>query len=121
MEGAMDEEREDKSLVEKTIEAIKDMASSVTGAAKSAMDPKPDPVQVAGTTNEQVYVPEATDPVPLIMGAPPAKRKRKAPVKPALSKIPPEKAAAKKSESSAGRKAVGKKTARRVATKKTKR
>jgi hypothetical protein len=39
MEGAMDDDEDDKSLVEKTIEAVKDIASSVTDAAKSAATP----------------------------------------------------------------------------------
>ena len=83
----MDDEKDDKGLVEKTIEAVKDMATSVTNAAKSAKepDPKPDPEQVAGTTNEQVYIPEATDaaamPPPLILTKPVAKKKRNARVK----------------------------------------
>ena len=104
----MDDEKNDRSLVEKTIEAVKDMASSVTDAVKPAMDPKPGPEQVAGITNEQVYIPEATDPAPLIVGAPAAKKTAKK----------SSKKSAKKSKSSAGRKAVGKKTSKRVAKKK---
>ena len=33
------DDNDDKSLIEKTIEAVKDMASSVTEAAKSAATP----------------------------------------------------------------------------------
>jgi hypothetical protein len=135
----MDDDKDDKNLIEKTMDAVKGIATSVTDAAKSAMEPKPDPEQVAGTTNEQVYIPETTDPAPLIMGAPPAKKKRKALAKPAPPKMPPKKAAAKKSSKKAAkktakksskksakepksltrRKTVGKKkTAKKIATKK---
>jgi hypothetical protein len=37
----VDNDKGDKSLVEKTIEAVKDLATSVTDAAKHAMEPEP--------------------------------------------------------------------------------
>jgi hypothetical protein len=40
MEGAMGYDKE-KSIVEKTIETVKEMATSVTDAAKHAMEPEP--------------------------------------------------------------------------------
>ena len=140
----MDNDADDKSLVEKTIEAVKGMATSVTDAAKSAMEPRPDPEQVAGTINEQLYVPPSEPGLAItrqtymeevVATAAAPKTKRKAPVRPA----PPKKSAAKKSskkvakkaatksskksakktKSSAGRKAVGKnKTAKKAAKKK---
>ena len=36
----MDDDEDDKSLIEKTIDTVKDMASSVTDAAKSAATPR---------------------------------------------------------------------------------
>lgn len=139
----MDNDADDKSLVEKTIEAVKGMATSVTDAAKSAMEPRPDPEQVAGTTNE-LYVPPS-EPVlaiarqtymeEVVATAAAPKKKRKAPVRPAApkksatkkpSKKVPKKAAkksskksAKKTKSSAGRKAAGMhKTAKKAVKKK---
>jgi hypothetical protein len=37
------------------------IVNTASAAAMKAMEPEPDPEQVAGTTNEQVYIPEATD------------------------------------------------------------
>ena len=129
----MDNNADDLALVEKTIENIKDIATSIT--ANSAIGPKPDPEQAAETTNEQLYVrpsePELaiahqTHMEDVVASAAAPKKKRKAPVRQA----PPKKSAAKKSskkvakksakktKSSAGRKAVGKKTAKKVAKKK---
>ena len=131
----MDNNADDLALVEKTIENIKDIATSIT--ANSAIGPKPDPEQAAGTTNEQLYVPPSepelaiahrTHMEDVVAAAAAPKKKRKAPVRQA----PPKKSAAKKSskkvakksakktKSSAGRKAVGKKnkTAKKVAKKK---
>jgi len=131
----MDNNADDLALVEKTIETIKDIATSIT--ANSAIGPKPDPEQAAETTNEQLYVPPSepelaiahqTHMEDVVAAAAAPKKKRKAPVRQA----PPKKSAAKKSskkvakksakktKSSAGRKAVGKKnkTAKKVAKKK---
>jgi len=128
----MDNNADDLALVEKTIETIKDIAMSIT--ANSAIGPKPDPEQAAGTTNEQILLgdaaiaPEATP--ALIAPKKPKKRKKKSakqvaqpaartPKKTAKKAAKkPSKKSAKKTKSSAGRKAVGKKTAKKVATKK---
>jgi hypothetical protein len=127
LEGAMDDDK-DKTIVEKISDVVKGVVDTASAAAMKAMVPQHDPEQVAGTTNEQVYIPE-TDPAPLILSKPVVKKKRKAPVKLAPAKMPPKKAAtkkaskksskttakkpsrksAKKTKSSAGRKAVGKK------------
>src|SRR5450631_378198 len=53
----MDNNVDDLAQVEKTIEAIKDIATSIT--ANSAIGPKPDPEQVAETTNEQMLLGDA--------------------------------------------------------------
>ena len=53
----MDNNADDLALVEKTIETIKDIATSIT--ANSAIGPKPDPEQVAETTNEQMLLGDA--------------------------------------------------------------
>jgi len=128
----MDNNADDLALVEKTIENIKDIATSIT--ANSAIGPKPDPEQAAGTTNEQILLgdaaiaPEATP--ALIAPKKPKKRKKKSakqvaqpaartPKKTAKKAAKkPSKKSAKKTKSSAGRKAVGKKTAKKVAKKK---
>jgi len=138
----MDNNADDLALVEKTIENIKDIATSIT--ANSAIGPKPDPEQAARTTNEQLYVPPSepelaiarqtyVEDVVAIAAAP--KKKRKAPVRQAPKKSAAKKSSkkvakkaakksskksAKKTKSSAGRKAVGKKnkTAKKVAKKK---
>src|SRR5882724_2621788 len=133
----MDNNADDLALVEKTIENIKDIATSIT--ANSAIGPKPDPEQAAGTTNEQILLgdaaiaPEATP--ALIAPKKPKKRKKKSAkqVSQPVAKTPKKtakkaakkaakkssKKSAKKTKSSAGRKAVGKnKTAKKVAKKK---
>jgi len=133
----MDNNADDLALVEKTIENIKDLATSIT--ANSAIGPKPDPEQVAETTNEQMLVGDAViapEAAPaLIAPKKPKKRKKKSAkqVSQPVAKTPKKtakkaakkaakkssKKSAKKTKSSAGRKAVGKnKTAKKVAKKK---
>jgi hypothetical protein len=101
----MDDDKE-KSAIEKMIDkvndAVENMVNTASAAAMKAMEPEPDPKQVAGTTNEQVYIPEATDtaavPAPLFVA--PAKKKRAVPkrsvVKAAESKKSAKKSAKKK-------------------------
>jgi hypothetical protein len=80
----MDDDKE-KSAIEKIIDkvnnAVENMVITASAAAMKAMEPEPDPKQVAGTTNEQVYIPEATDaaagPAPLFAAS--AKKKRALP------------------------------------------
>ena len=132
----MDNNADDLALVEKTIETIKDIATSIT--ANSAIGPKPDPEQVAGTTNEQMLLGDAAiapEAAPALIAPKKTdpKKRRAAPKKsakqvaqPAAKKKTAKKAAKKsstkspkKTKSSAGRKAVGKnKTAKKVAKKK---
>ena len=137
----MDNNADDLAQVEKTIEAIKDIATSIT--ANSAIGPKPDPEQVAGTTNEQMLLgdaaiaPEAV-PAPIAPNKTAPKKRRAAPKKSAkqvarpAAKTPKKtakkaakkvakkssKKSAKKTKSSAGRKAVGKNKTAKVAKKK---
>jgi hypothetical protein len=136
VEGTMDNNADDLAQVEKTIEAIKDIATSIT--ANSAIGPKPDPEQVAETTNEQMLLGDAAI-APEAVPAPiapkkTAKKRRAAPKKSQPVAKTPKKTAkktakkaakksskksAKKTKSPAGRKAVGKnKTAKKVAKKK---
>jgi hypothetical protein len=101
MEGAMDDDEDDKSLIEKTIEAVKDMASSVTDAAKSAATPSEEEKMTV------MDVPLAADaaamPMPLV-----APKKRKATV----AKTPPKKATAEKAAKKAAKKSAKKSAAK---------
>src|SRR5882672_3237528 len=131
----MDNNADDLALVEKTIETIKDIATSIT--ANSAIGPKPDPEQVAETTNEQMLIGDAAiapDAAPALIApkkTAPKKRKKKSAKQVAqpAAKTPKKtakkaakksaKKSAKKTKSSAGRKTVGKnKTTKKVAKKK---
>jgi hypothetical protein len=96
----MDDDK-DKSAIEKMIDkvndAVENIANTASAAAMKAMEPEPDPKQVAGTTNEQVNIPEATDaaagPAPLL--AAPAKKKRALPKTTAVKAAAPKKSAKK--------------------------
>jgi hypothetical protein len=151
---------DEKSIPERLTEAISKAAHSVKSAVSHVIDTasdaaqhameanaekisripaaKPDPEQVAGTTNEQVYIPEASDaaamPMPLIPVAPEPKKQR-AP-KPAAAKAEPNLSGritptyahpAPKSkmpapgEKKAAKKAIAKKTASKPAKKAPKR
>jgi hypothetical protein len=138
----MDDE-DDKSLIEKTIEAVKDMASSATDAAKSAATPSEE--EKMTVMDVPLVADAAAMPMPLV-----APKKRKAPAKRAPAKTPPKKATAekaakktakkaakksaakkskkaakhspaKKTKSTAGRKVVGKKVAKKKKAKKSRR
>jgi hypothetical protein len=113
----MNDDKE-KSVIDK----FKDTISEAVGNMASAMTVAPEEKRkkVAATTNEQVYIPEATDaaamPAPLF-AAPARKRKTSASAKPASRA----KKAAKKTRSSAERKAAAKKRpAKKVAKKRKK-
>jgi hypothetical protein len=123
----MDDDEGDRSRIEKAIEAVKDMASSITDAAKSAATPSEE--EKMTVMDVPLIAEAAAMPLPLV-----APRKRKARVKRAPMKTPPKKApaekaakkaaksakksaakkskkAAKHSPATAGRKVVGKKKA----------
>jgi hypothetical protein len=103
MEGPMDEE--DESLIEKTIEAGNDMASSVTDAAKSAATPgEEDKMTVMEVS---LVADTAAMPMPLV-----APKKRKAQVKRAPAKTPPKKATAEKAAKTAAKKSAKKSAAK---------
>lgn len=105
----------EKSVIDK----FKDTVAEVVGKMGCAMAPSAEEKdkEVAATTNEQVYVPEATDaaamPAPLF-GAPARERKARAKPKP-----PPRgaKAARKKTKASAKQKPAAKKHAKKVVKK----
>jgi hypothetical protein len=105
----------DKSVIEK----FKDTVSEVVETMASAMRPTPKKKRknVAATTNEQVYIPEATDaaamPPPLFI-APARKRKTRAKAKPAS------RAKKRQKAKSSGRKAAAKKGPTKKVAKKRK-
>jgi len=102
------DDNDDKSLIEKTIEAVKDMASSVTDAAKSA--PTPSEEEKMTVMDVPLVADAAAMPMPLV-----APKKRKAPAKRAPAKTPPKKATTKKAA-----KKTAKKSAKKSAAKKSK-
>ena len=139
----MDDDEYDMSRVEKAIEAVKDMVSSVTDAAKSAATPSEE--EKMTVMDVPLVADAAAMPMPLV-----APKKRKAQVKRATAKTPPKKATAekaakktakksakksaakkskkvakhspaKKTKSTAGRKVVGKKVAKQKKAKKSRR
>jgi hypothetical protein len=139
----MDNDEYDKSRIEKAIEAVKDMASSVTDAAKSAATPSEE--EKMTVMDVPLVADAAAMPMPLV-----APKKRKARVKRVPTKTPPKKATAekapkktakksakksaakkskkaakhspaKKTKSTAGRKVVGKKVAKKKKAKKSRR
>jgi len=85
----MDDDEDDKSLIEKTIEAVKDMASSVTDAAKSAATPSEE--EKVTVMDVPLVADAAAMPMPLV-----APKKWKATVKRAPAKTPPKKAPQKR-------------------------
>jgi hypothetical protein len=108
-----------KTIIEKLTEAVKGAANSIVDAASNAAETGIDaarmsanPEQVAGTANEQLFIPEATDAVAMPVPFTVATAARKA-----------RKSASKKAKSATGRKAVTKKksVAKKRKAKKTKR
>ena len=138
----MDDDEYDKSRIEKAIEAVKDMASSVTDAAKPAATPSEE--EKMTVMDVPLVADAAAMPMPLV-----APKKRKARVKRAPTKTPKKATAekatkktakksakksagkqskraakhspAKKTKSTAGRKVVGKKVAKKRTAKKSRR
>jgi hypothetical protein len=120
----------EKTVIEKLTDAVKGAANSIVDAASNAAETssksnaarmRASSQQAAGTTNAQIFIPEATDAaaMPIPFTVPGATRKqRKAQAKPAPAKIPRKKAAAgktprrpsaKKAKSGGGRKSDAKK------------
>src|SRR5258708_12408644 len=56
MEGTMGDEEHDKSIIEKTIETVKDIATKASDAAKKALEPEP-----PKSGEEVVFLPAAGD------------------------------------------------------------
>ena len=96
----MDDDEGDGSRIEKAIEAVKDTASSITDAAKSADTPSEE--EKMTVMDVPLVADAAAMPIPLV-----APKKRKARVKRAPMKTLPKKAAAEK---------AAKKTAKKSAT-----
>lgn len=143
----MDDDKE-KSIVEKMVDKINDVVENIAltapNRAQFAMESnakkmEPDPEQVAGTTNEQLYAPPSDPGLAVARqqyveevvatAAAPKKRAKRTPKKTAkktakkaakkAAKTPPKKSA-KKTKSPAIRKAVGKKTTAKKFAKKKK-
>ena len=96
----MDDDEDDRSRIEKAIEAVKDMASSTTYAANSAATPSEE--EKMTVMDVPLVADAAAMPMPLV-----APKKGKARAKRAPTKTPPKKAAAAK---------AAKKTAKKSAT-----
>jgi hypothetical protein len=105
----MDDDEDDRSRTEKAIEAVKDMTSSITYAAKSAATPSEE--EKMTVMDVPLVADAAAMPMPLV-----APKKRKAQVKRAPTKTPPKKATAEKAA-----KKTAKKSAKKSAAKKSKR
>jgi hypothetical protein len=116
----------EKTIIEKLTDAVKGAANSIVDAASNAaetgiksnaarMSASDEPV--AGTANEQIFLPEAADAaaMPILFTAPKAARKkRKAPAKPAPAKVPEKKAAARKTTRKAAAKKAKSATGRKA-------
>jgi hypothetical protein len=105
-----------KSAVSHVIETASDAAQHAmeANAEKISRIPpaRPDPEQVLGTTNEQLYIPDANDaaamPMPLIPAAPKSRMPTAGKKKKMAAKQTAKRSPAKKPKSSAGGKSVGK-------------
>ena len=58
----MNDDKE-KTIIEKVSDVVKGVWETASTAATKAMEPDPDPEKVAGTANDQVYLPDASDAV----------------------------------------------------------
>ena len=105
----MDNDEGDRSRIAKAIEAVKDMASSITYAAKSAATSSEE--EKMTVMDVPLVADAAAMPLPLV-----APKKRKAQVKRASTKTPSKKATAEKAA-----KKTAKKFAKKSAAKKSKR
>jgi hypothetical protein len=77
----MDDDKE-KTIIEKFSDVVKGVLDTAATAATKAMEPDPDPEKVAGTANEQVHMPEASDPAAMpapLISTPKASKKIAAP------------------------------------------
>jgi predicted cobalt transporter CbtA len=105
----------DKTIIERFTDVVKGVVDTASTAAMQAMEP--DPKQVAGETNEQVYIPDATDaaatPAPLF--AAPKKKRATASPKRANKRV----AKAARAAKAPAKKAASKKTAKKSAAKKS--
>ena len=104
----MDDDEGDRSRIEKAIEAVKDTASSITDAAKSAATPSEE--EKMTVMDVPLVADAAAMPMPLVAPKKGKARAKRAP------KTPPKKAAAAKAA-----KKTAKKSAKKSAAKKSKR
>ena len=92
-----DEKSAIEKMIDKVNDAVENIANTASAAAMEAMELKRYPAQVAGTTKDQVYIPEATDaaagPAPLFAAS--AKKKRALPKTTAVKAAAPKKSAKK--------------------------
>jgi len=117
----------DKSVLDKFVDTFQEVLGNVVKGAATPTE-KTDETRVAGSANEQVYIPEATDavavPAPIVRRKGPAKKAKsaaRAPKKPNSAKRTAPKAAKRKvpkKTKSSDRKAGGKNVARVAAKKK---
>src|SRR5258705_3794312 len=105
----MDDDEGDRSGIEKAIEAGKDVASSITDAAKSAATPSEE--EKMTVMDVPLVADAAAMPMPLV-----APKKRKAQIKRAPTKTSPKEATAEKTA-----RKIAKKSAKKSAAKKSKR
>ena len=105
----MDDDEDDRSRIEKAIEAVRDMASSTTYAANSAATPSEE--EKMTVMDVPLVADAAAMPMPLV-----APKKGKARAKRAPTKTPPKKATAEKAA-----KKTAKKSAKKSAAKNSKR
>jgi hypothetical protein len=113
----------DKTLIEKLTDAVRGAANSVVDAASNAAENgikanaarmSANDEQVAGTANEQIFIPEATDAaaMPIPFSAPSPVRKKRgtpAPANTSRKKAAAKRASPKKAKAKTGRKTVAKK------------
>jgi hypothetical protein len=105
MEGAIDDDEDDNPLIGNMVEAVNDMASSVTDAETSAAMPSEEDKM---TVMDLPLVADAAA-MPMPLAAP---KKRKAQVKRAPAKTPPKKATAEKAAKQAAKKSAKKSAAK---------
>ena len=105
MEGAIDDDEDDNPLIGNMVEAVNDMASSVTDAETSAAMPSEEDKMTV--MDLPLVADAAAMPMPLV-----APKKRKAQVKRAPAKTPPKKATAEKAAKKAAKKSAKKSAAK---------
>jgi hypothetical protein len=126
----MDDNDQDKSIIEKTIEAVKDIATIASDAAKKAMEPEPlkpgervmmVPLMDSGLVTEPVMPPFVVLPRRKSRAKSASKKTAKKAGKKRVAKKPSKKKRAAKARKPAARGVAKKMTAKRGEKKKTRR